>query len=142
MSLKRTSQPSLPTFCVCSIVLPGRVARPLANFNNPAIVFQTIGGAFSTSSGQSAFVNRLLHELPRTAPTVNPALVILTGASELHNVFPSDVLPGVLQAYMSGIKGAFAVAVAFSGVAFISAWFIPWKKLPTHLPGEAPVMAV
>jgi hypothetical protein len=107
-----------------------------------ALVFQTIGGAFSTSSGQAAFVNRLLHELPRTAPRVNPGLVILTGASELHNVFPPDVLPGVLQAYMAGIKAAFAVGVGFSGAAFISAWFIPWGKLPTHLPGKTPVMAV
>jgi hypothetical protein len=43
---------------------------------------------------------------------------------------------------MSGIKAAFAVAVGFSGAALISAWFIRWKKVPTHLPGEAPVMAV
>jgi hypothetical protein len=76
------------------------------------------------------------------APTVNPSLVILTGASELHNVFPPDVLPGVLQAYMAGIKAAFAVAIGFSGAAFISAWFIPWSRLPTHLPGKTPVMAV
>ena len=57
-------------------------------------------------------------------------------------MFPLDVLPGVLQAYMAGIKAAFAVAVGFSGAAFIAAWFIPWKKLPTHLPGETPMMAV
>ena len=57
-------------------------------------------------------------------------------------MFPPDVLPGVLQAYMSGIKAAFAVAVGFSGAAFISAWFIPWSKLPTHLPGASAAMAV
>jgi len=57
-------------------------------------------------------------------------------------VFSPEVLPGVLQAYMSGIKAAFAVAIGFSGAAFISAWFIPWKKLPTQAAGEVPVMAV
>ena len=105
-------------------------------------VFQTIGGAFSTSAGQSAFLNQLLRELPRTAGSVNSGLVILTGASELHKVFPPEVLPGVLQAYMVGIKAAFAVAVGFSGAAFISAWFIPWVKLPSHLSEENKVVAV
>ena len=101
------------------------------------IVFQTVGGAFSISAGQSAFVNRLLATLPKTAPGVNPRLVLLTGASELHNVFPLDVLPGVLEAYMAGLKAAFAVAVAFSGVAFLCSLAIPMKKLPTHAPDEA-----
>jgi hypothetical protein len=62
--------------------------------------------------------------------------VLLTGASELHNVFPPDVLPGVLEAYMAGLKAAFAVAVAFSGVAFLCSLAIPIKKLPTHAPDE------
>ena len=65
-------------------------------------------------------------------------MVIATGASELHNVFPPDVLPGVLQAYMVGIKAAFAVSLAFSGVAFLSTLAIPFQRLPTHAPGKAP----
>ncbi|KAL5116714.1 hypothetical protein ACEQ8H_005326 [Pleosporales sp. CAS-2024a] len=125
-----------------SIVQANVTAEDISAVTANLLFFQTVGGAFSTSSGQSAFVNRLLHELPRTAPTVNPGLVILTGASELHKVFGPDVLPGVLQAYMVGIKAAFAVAIGFSGTAFLAAWLIPWSKLPTHLPGEGPMMAV
>ena len=105
------------------------------------IVWQTLGGAFSTSAGQAAFVNRLLATLPKTAPGVNPGLVLLTGASELHNVFPPDVLPGVLVAYMTGIKAAFAVAIAFSGTAFLCSLVIPWSKLPTHQQGATMTMA-
>lgn len=67
-------------------------------------------------------------------------MVLLTGASELHNVFPPDVLPGVLEAYMVGLKAAFAVAVAFSGVAFLCSLIIPLKKLPSHEPDEAPMV--
>lgn len=63
----------------------------------------------------------------------------MTGASELRNVFPADVLPGVLEAYMIGIKAAFAVAVAFCGMAFLCSLAIPMKKLPSHAPGEAPM---
>ncbi|XPS68737.1 hypothetical protein M3J09_001023 [Ascochyta lentis] len=105
------------------------------------LFYQTIGGAFSTSAGQAGFVNQLLKELPRTAPLVNPLLVLGTGASELHNVFPSDVLPGVLEAYMVGIKAAFAVALAFCGVAFLFSLLIPAKKLASHAtPEDAPVI--
>lgn len=70
---------------------------------------------------------------------MNPALVIFTGASELHNVFPPDVLPGVLEAYMVGLKAAFAIAVAFSGIAFLCSLAIPTRKLPSHTKGEAPM---
>lgn len=66
-------------------------------------------------------------------------MVVLTGASELHNVFPLDVLPGVLEAYMVGIKAAFAVAVAFCGAAFLCTFLIPMGKLPSHAPGKAPM---
>ncbi|KAK5053799.1 hypothetical protein LTR84_001761 [Exophiala bonariae] len=103
------------------------------------LFFSTIGGAFSTSAGQAAFINRLLAALPEKAPSVNPALVLVTGASELNKVFPKDVLPGILEAYMIGIKAAFAVAVAFCGMAFLCSLAIPMRKLPSHAPGEAPM---
>lgn len=70
---------------------------------------------------------------------MNPGLVLATGASELHNIFPPEILPGVLEAYMVGIKAAFAVAIAFSGVAFLCSLTIPMRKLPTHEPGQAPM---
>ena len=73
---------------------------------------------------------------------MDPALVLLTGASELHNVFSADRLPGVLEAYMVGIKAAFAVAVAFSGAACLCSLAVPWSKLPTHAPGEAATAVV
>jgi hypothetical protein len=81
-------------------------------------------------------VNRLLAVLPTLAPNVNPALVIATGASELHNVFSATDLLGVEQAYMVGLKAAFAVAVAFSGVACLTTLMIPMRKMPTHEGGE------
>jgi len=70
---------------------------------------------------------------------VEPTTVIFTGASELRNVFSADQLPGVLQAYMVGVKAAYAVGIAFAGVAFLFSFTIPWRKLPTHETGEAPM---
>ena len=56
--------------------------------------------------------------------------MLKAGAFELQNVFPPEVLPGVLRAYMVGIKAAFAVAVAFCGMAFLSTLAMPIQKLP------------
>lgn len=105
-------------------------------------VFQTIGGAFSTSAGQSAFVNRLIANLPHTAPGIDPTLVLATGASQLRNVFTPEQLPGILEAYMLGIKAAFAVSLAFCGFAFLCSWLIPMRKLPTHEKGSDAPMAM
>ncbi|KAI8630637.1 putative efflux pump antibiotic resistance protein [Xylariaceae sp. FL1651] len=117
---------------------PEDIAAVTANL----LFFQTIGGAFSNSAGQSAFLNRLIAVLPETAPGVDPSVVIRTGASDIHNVFPPDVLPGVLQAYIAGLKAAFAVAIAFAGIAFLCSLAVPMRKLPTHTKGEAPMIAM
>lgn len=59
-------------------------------------------------------------------------LLLITGASDPHKVFPTDVLPGVLQAYTVGIKAAFIVAIAFCGSACLCSLAVLMKKLPTH----------
>ena len=100
------------------------------------IVFQTLGGAFSTAIGQSAFINRLLAVLPQEAPSVDPTLVIASGASELSDIFDPKVLPDVLRAYMAGLKAAFLVALAFCATAFICSLAVPMKKLPSHVTDE------
>ncbi|EED24599.1 efflux pump antibiotic resistance protein, putative [Talaromyces stipitatus ATCC 10500] len=123
-----------------SIAQAGADAKDLSAVTANLLFFQTLGGAFSTSAAQSAFVNRLLATLPKTSPTVNPFLVIMTGASDLQKVFPPDLLPGVLGAYMVGIKAAFIVAIAFSGTAFLCTLAIPMGKLPTHVKGNASMM--
>jgi len=33
---------------------------------------------------------------------------------------------------MEGLKAAFAVAIAFSGVAWLCTLAVPWEKLPSH----------
>ncbi|GAB1208676.1 hypothetical protein APSETT445_007427 [Aspergillus pseudonomiae] len=83
--------------------------------------FQTVGGAFMQSGAQAAFANRLLIELPRTAPDVDPSAVVAAGATELKSFGSS--LDGIRLAYMDGIKVTFAFACASVGVAFLLAFF-------------------
>ncbi|KAH7014639.1 efflux pump antibiotic resistance protein [Microdochium trichocladiopsis] len=91
--------------------------------------FQTVGGAFLLSGAQSAFVNELLANLPRYAPEVNPHQLIATGATQIRITFPADQVPGILQAYMAGIRVTFAIATASVGLAFVVSLFSKWQRL-------------
>ena len=107
-------------------------ASDLAEITANLLFCQTIGGAFMVAAAQSAFVNVLLKTLPRTAPTVNPAVVVLTGATALRKTFPPEVLEGVLEAYMRGLKVSFAIGIASTGMAFIIiTLFGKWNRLNT-----------
>jgi hypothetical protein len=70
-----------------------------------------------------------LNKLTSTAPSVNPALVVATGATELHKVFSADELDGILVAYMAGIKVAFAVTIGAVGISFPLSLLSKWKKV-------------
>ena len=100
-------------------------------------VFQTIGGAFFVSACQTAFANRLLSRVPATAPGVNPKLVVATGATQLRDVFSKADLPGILVAYMDGLKLVFALAIALSGIAIPIACFAKWANVKPPKPVSA-----
>lgn len=77
------------------------------------LFFQTISGAIFISVGQSLFTNRLL----QTVEGVSPQLVVVTGATELRKVFTPAQLPGILRAYMTGLKDAFILSIALTAIA-------------------------
>jgi len=60
---------------------------------------------------------------------VDPEVLIATGAAELRQVFSPDQMPGILMAYMAGIKAAFAVAIGMAGFSFLLSLLCPWKKV-------------
>ena len=101
----------------------------LASASAITLFLQTIGGAFWVAAGQAAFVNRLAQRLPVTAPTVNPQQVIATGATELRNVFTPEQIPGILEAYMDGLKLTFLLCIVLAGVAVIVSAFPKWVSL-------------
>jgi EmrB/QacA subfamily drug resistance transporter len=91
--------------------------------------FQTIGGSFSVSAAQSGFVNRLVSELVKKAPNINPQMVIGTGATQIRHAFSADQIPTIVLAYMAGIKVTFALVVALAGFTCVLVVFIPRKRL-------------
>ncbi|KAL2039379.1 hypothetical protein N7G274_008047 [Stereocaulon virgatum] len=101
------------------------------------LFFQTIGGAFFVSAGQTAFTNRLLVRVPITAPGVSPSLVVATGATQLRSVFSEADLPGVLIAYMDGLKISFALAIALGGITLPVALCAKWRNVKPAVPAGA-----
>ncbi|KAK0707081.1 major facilitator superfamily domain-containing protein [Lasiosphaeria miniovina] len=86
------------------------------------IIFsETISGAILLSAAQCAFVNKMLGSLATTAPDVDPAKLLVTGVSEIRSVFPAEQIPGILQAYMDGLRIPFAIATATAGAACVIA---------------------
>lgn len=107
-------------------------AVDLAEVTAILLFFQTVGGAFMVSAAQAAFVNVLVKVLPHSAPGVDPAIVVNTGATDLRKVFSAEQVPGILIAYMHGLKIAFAIGLASTGVAFIViTLFQRWNRLNT-----------
>ncbi|KAI4851222.1 MFS general substrate transporter [Aureobasidium sp. EXF-8845] len=92
-------------------------------------VFLNVGGGLLINAAGSAFINRTLAVLPTTAPGVDSSVVIATGATQLHTVFTKDQLPGILQAYMAGIKVTFAIALAATCISFVVSLASDWKRL-------------
>jgi hypothetical protein len=78
---------------------------------------------------QNIFTNGLTSNLPKTAPDVDPKVVISAGATYLRKVITAAQLPGVLMAYMDGLKQAFIISIACGGIGTICACFVEWKSV-------------
>jgi hypothetical protein len=91
--------------------------------------FQTAGGALSVSAAQTAFSNEMIKSLLQNVPTVNPAQVIAVGATEIREIFGSEELSGIIQAYMDGLKVIFIFIIAMSGAATAASFAMPWINI-------------
>ncbi|KAK2594521.1 hypothetical protein QQS21_007802 [Conoideocrella luteorostrata] len=101
----------------------------LASATGMLLFFQCIGGAFLVSGSQAAFVNTMVGHVTKTAPQVDLATLVLTGATEIRRAFPSDQQPIVIAGYMSGLKVVFAMCIAATGIATVIGLATRWKKL-------------
>lgn len=136
----RIWQLQLPSLCVSGF--PDTYIKIILLFNKLIenlvyTVFQTIGSAFLLSAAQSAFVNKIATVLRSSTPDVDVATVIATGATEIRNVFPADQVPGIVIAYMEGLRVTFAIAATAVGLAFVVSFFSSWKRLKLNAAGGA-----
>ncbi|KIX09628.1 uncharacterized protein Z518_00709 [Rhinocladiella mackenziei CBS 650.93] len=115
----------IPVIVAQAIVTPS----DLSSVSAVILFWQTIGGAVFISAAQAGFANKMLEELPKRAPNVNPALVIATGATDLRKVFNAEQIPGILSAYMEGLRVPFAIAIACACVTFLISFAPRWESI-------------
>jgi hypothetical protein len=68
-------------------------------------------------------------KLATSAPDVDPRVLLGTGATQIRAVFTAEQIPGILVAYMEGIKTALAIATAAVGFSFVISLFSKWRRL-------------
>lgn len=107
----------------------------LASVSAFTLFAQTIGGAFWVSAGQAAFVNRLVQKLPEKAPDVDPAVVVATGATSLRDVFTPRQMPGILEAYMDGLRLTFLICIILACIGVLVSLLPKWVNLKGKLTG-------
>jgi hypothetical protein len=90
------------------------------------------------SAGQVAFTNVLLQKLPGYVPGLDPQTVSATGVTELRATFSAEQIPGIINAYMDGLKVSYAIAIAAAGIALLFSFASKWKNLKGKVvPGGA-----
>ncbi|KAK6062425.1 major facilitator superfamily transporter [Seiridium cupressi] len=85
-------------------------------------------------AASSAITNNLLvKNIPIYAPAVNPEDVFSVGAFNLQSHFSGVDLYGIRQAYIVGLRGAWAMGIALFGVAFLTVFVVKWPgKMVPH----------
>jgi MFS family permease len=93
------------------------------------LFFQHVGGSLAVPAAESIFNNLLYKSLPQYAPGVDARTIATLGASDFRQYVTPEQLPGVLQAYMHGLKGVFALATALLAASVPFVFFPKWEKL-------------
>lgn len=89
----------------------------------------SLGGALLIAVGQNIFTNRLSTNLATNVPTLDPSIVLKTGATSLRNAVGSDSLEGVLYAYNDALTHAYYVSVAMASLSIVGALGMEWKSV-------------
>jgi hypothetical protein len=104
-------------------------AADLSSVTAMILFCQTIGGAFFVSAGEVAFTNILIGSLPTRAPGVDPSSVVSVGVTQIRATFSAAQVPGIILAYMDGLKVAYAIAIASAGISVLVSALSKWKNL-------------
>ncbi|ETI26875.1 hypothetical protein G647_09974 [Cladophialophora carrionii CBS 160.54] len=96
---------------------------------------QTFGGALFVSVAQNIFNNRLISEIPKQAPGINPQIILHVGATSLKDQVPARLLAGVQTAYNTALTETWYIAVAMACLSVLGAVFVEWKSVKGMKPG-------
>ena len=89
----------------------------------------TLGGALFISVAQNIFTNRLLTNLMAGVPSLDPKIVLATGATSLRNAVGKGEIAAVLYAYNDALDQTYYVSVAMACLSIIGALGMEWKSV-------------
>ncbi|KAF5343451.1 hypothetical protein D9758_011824 [Tetrapyrgos nigripes] len=121
-------------------LMAAQTVLPLADVpsGTAIIVFaQTVGGAIFISIAQNVFSNKLSSGLRSQVPDIDPRIVVSTGATDLKNVVPANLLGAVLRVYNSGLVEAYRVAIAMAALTLIGSLAVEWRSMKKAANGGA-----
>src|SRR4051812_43642885 len=93
------------------------------------IFVQTLGGALFVSVGQNIFTNKLVEGLREYAPSIDPLIVLSTGATSIQKTINKADLHGVTLAYNNALTQTFLVAAVMAALTIIGSLTIEWKSV-------------
>ncbi|KAK4698066.1 MFS transporter, DHA2 family, glioxin efflux transporter, partial [Lecanoromycetidae sp. Uapishka_2] len=115
-------QPLIAAQTVCSLEdVP--TATAITNF------CLTLGGALFISVGQNIFTNRLLTNLATYVPSLDPKIILSTGATSLRTSVSAANIDGVLFSYNDALTQAYYVSVAMACLSVIGSLGMEWKSV-------------
>jgi hypothetical protein len=98
----------------------------LVSWTDFTAVIQFFSSVVVIAMSDSIMNNLLLKNLATYAPSVEPYAVLHMGAYGIQNNFDDETLRGVRQAWMVGLRGAWALMIALFGMAFLSSFITKW----------------
>ncbi|KIK69225.1 hypothetical protein GYMLUDRAFT_214268 [Collybiopsis luxurians FD-317 M1] len=107
----------LPFFAVQVVLSPEDV--PIGS--SLVMLSNSLGGAIALSISQSIFNNDLVKQLLKHAPSIDPSIILNSGATEFRDVVPAEALSGVVEAYAKAIRTVMIPPIAFAGLSLILA---------------------
>lgn len=90
---------------------------------------QMLGGAIFVSVGQNLFDSKLLTEIVKSVPGLDPQDVLNAGATNLKALIPLQYLPAVLVVYNDALRQVFVAAAALSALAVLGAVAVEWRSV-------------
>ncbi|KAK1674095.1 major facilitator superfamily transporter [Colletotrichum godetiae] len=111
--------------------------RDVALATSLLIFLQSLGGTVFLAVAQNIFHSRLIFELNRNVPNVDPAVVIDSGGSGLvesmRRIYP-DSVDGIVGAYNKALQNVFLIATVLGCLTFFGCVFIEWKSVKKDKP--------
>ncbi|KAF4920327.1 Efflux pump aflT [Colletotrichum viniferum] len=111
--------------------------RDIALATSVLVFLQSLGGTVFLAVAQNIFSSRLVAELRRNVPNVNPAVVINAGASGLVNsmrkTYP-DSVDGIIESYNRALQNVFLIATVLGCLTVLGVGVFEWKSVKENKP--------